>query len=791
MTTEFPPKPSPGQRRQPKPATACRCSLGALAVAALWLASPARSDGATANTNAAPPSVHLAQAGRALETGNYRSAITNLEAAAASFQTTRDTNASVRTALMLADAWQSVGQPRRTIPILERAAAASVAAPDSDLTALVQARLGAALLLTPDRTRALSVLQSAAQAARDRRQTSVTAAVLNDLGTLHLQEDSPASARASLEEALQFLPADDTSDLRARILLNLATAARRAGDSARSETWITQAVEAVDRLPASHAQAFLLLSAGQVIHPPPSTGAAPAGGSRLAAQKLFARALTISESLGDRPMQSYALGYLSGLYAEDNQLGPALKLAQRAVFAAQESMQPEALYRWEWQVGRLLRRQGDLTGAVAAYRRATQTLQSIRSDVSSAWGGAEPRRSFRETEGPLFQELADLLLAQAGQPSGQQQALLAEARDTIELLKAVELEDYFCDDCVDWQRLKLRRIESIDARSAVVYLIPLPDRTEILLGMGSGLERYTAPVTAAALAARALDLRRSLETRTTYSYLVPAKDLYDWLVRPLRSALDQRGIDTLVFVPDGALRTVPMAALYDGERFLIETMAVAVAPGLSLTDPRALDRGTGRTLLNGLSRGVQGFAPLEFVESELQHIGADGPGETLLNETFTLGRLRQKLAQEQFSVVHIASHGQFGRDARRTFVLTYDGKLTLNDLELAIRPGQYRGRPLELLVLSACQTAAGDDRAALGLAGVAVKAGARSALASLWFVNDQSTAALTTAFYRELRKSPIRTKAQALRAAQLELLHDRRYRHPCYWSPYLIIGNWL
>jgi CHAT domain-containing protein len=124
-------------------------------------------------------------------------------------------------------------------------------------------------------------------------------------------------------------------------------------------------------------------------------------------------------------------------------------------------------------------------------------------------------------------------------------------------------------------------------------------------------------------------------------------------------------------------------------------------------------------------------------------------------------------------------------------VLTYDTKLTLNNLESLIRPSQYRGQPVELLVLSACQTAAGDDRAALGLAGVAVKAGARSALASLWFVNDQSTSALIAEVYQQMRRSPPISKAHALQAAQVKLLNDRRYRHPCYWSPFLLIGNWL
>jgi CHAT domain-containing protein len=401
--------------------------------------------------------------------------------------------------------------------------------------------------------------------------------------------------------------------------------------------------------------------------------------------------------------------------------------------------------------------------------------------------------SFRESEGPLFYELADLLLqqAKAAENSDNEQALLLEARDTVESLKTVELEDYLCDECVDVQRVKTRMVEAVDTNSAVIYLIPLPDRTEALVGLTSGLKRFTLEGGADELTAEVREFRRNLETRTTYGYLAQAQSLYDRLIRPIRGLLNERQISTLVVVSDGALRTIPFAALHDGKRFLIQDFAVAVVPGLSLVEPKPLARGHARLLLNGLSKPVQGFAALTYVPGELKSIDQSYASETLLNENFTLEELQQKLADEQFSIVHIASHGQFDRDVHKTFVLTYDKKLTLNDLEVLIRPSQYRGRPVELLVLSACQTASGDDRAALGLAGVAIKAGARSALASLWFVNDQSTSALITEFYTQLRQSPPVSKAQALRAAQIKLLSDRRYRHPCYWSPYLIIGNWL
>jgi CHAT domain-containing protein len=181
---------------------------------------------------------------------------------------------------------------------------------------------------------------------------------------------------------------------------------------------------------------------------------------------------------------------------------------------------------------------------------------------------------------------------------------------------------------------------------------------------------------------------------------------------------------------------------------------------------------------------------LPYVRDELERIDKIYSGKVLLNEDYQTSRLYQELDKTPYSIVHIASHGQFDRDPDQTFLLTHEDKLTMNQLEQIVGIGQYRDKPVELLTLSACQTAAGDDRAALGLAGVAVKSGARSALATLWFVNDQATALLVSDFYQHLKDSSV-SKAGALQQAQINILSDRRYRHPGYWSPYLLIGNWL
>ena len=164
-------------------------------------------------------------------------------------------------------------------------------------------------------------------------------------------------------------------------------------------------------------------------------------------------------------------------------------------------------------------------------------------------------------------------------------------------------------------------------------------------------------------------------------------------------------------------------------------------------------------------------------------------GPELMNAKFVQGNVDKEFATDSYSIVHIASHGHFDADARKTFVLTYDGKLSLDQLERMIRPSQLRDQPVELLTLSACQTAAGDDRAALGLGGIAVKAGARSAFATLWFVNDEASSMLVADFYTNLHGGI--SKAKALQKAQIKLLSNPLYGHPCYWAPYLIIGNWL
>lgn len=496
------------------------------------------------------------------------------------------------------------------------------------------------------------------------------------------------------------------------------------------------------------------------------------------AAKVFDEASRDARAAGAPRLESYALGYLGELYEEEARYEEALTLSRRALFAAQRADAADALYRWQWQLARIQHAAGDREAAIVAYRQAVSTLGAARE---LAGAGVEP----------LYVSFVDLLLARAAGADGEaRQSLLAEARNALEDMKAAELRDYFHDACLDAQR---KAAPDTVPGALVVYPILLPDRVELVVSQGGQLTSHVVPVDRQTITDEVRAFRHMLEKRTTRQYLRPARQLYDWLIRPLEPALARGDVDTLIFVPGGVLRTVPLAALHDGERgeFLIEKIPVAITPGLTLTDPKPIDRGAVRMLAAGISEAVQGYPTLENVPREIEAVHGLFGGERLMDEKFVVERFEGEVSERSYGIVHIASHGEFTADASESFLVAYDDKLSMDRLAELVAATRFRqDQPLELLTLSACQTAAGDERAALGLAGVAVRAGARSALATLWSVNDQASTDLVTEFYTQL-ENPGVSRAEALQRAQVKLLHIHHYRHPGYWAPFLMINSWL
>ncbi|CDH45159.1 CHAT domain-containing protein [Candidatus Contendibacter odensensis] len=726
-------------------------------------------------------------AAAALQRGQFEQAVRYGQAASAAATQSGDLAQQIDALLQLADAYQALGHYRHALAAVRTAEPLAESLADPVRNAAVAGALGKILWLTGATDDARRSLASSVTLARQAHAPQIAAASLNHLGNLAAEQGDPHAARVAYQDSLTLARQAQDPALTVTVLINATRLAAKEHDPHPAETLLAEATGLVQTLPASHDKAYHLLAMGQLRRT--LLGVSTSQRTQ-AAQDDFTAAATLARQLNDQRSLSYALGYQAQLQQEGRHPAEALTQYRQAVFAAQQVEAPELLYRWQWPIGRLLKAQGDRDGAILAYQQAVANLQAIRQDFAPGRTGGSI--SFPASVGDVYLELADLLLQRAAQqvPSAARETDLLAARDTMEALKTAEVKDYFQDECVTALQSRITTLDRPPPHTAVVYPILLPDRLELLLQSPQGIQQITVPVDRETFIATVREFRRSLEKRTSREYLPPAQQLYGWLIRPLQGRLDTQQIETLVIVPDGPLRTIPMAALHDGQNFLIRDYAIATTPGLTLTDLRPIPRQKIQPLLNGLTEARQGFPPLDYVQKELAAIHAVYGGKVLENENYRLANMQQELKETAYSIVHIASHGQFASDVRNTFLLTFDDKLTMDRLERFMSLSQYRDQPVELLTLSACQTAAGDDRAALGLAGVAVKAGARSALATLWFINDQASSLLVTEFYRQLQ-NPNQSKAKALQQAQLQLLSDRRYQHPGYWSPFLLIGNWL
>jgi CHAT domain-containing protein len=517
---------------------------------------------------------------------------------------------------------------------------------------------------------------------------------------------------------------------------------------------------------------------------PNLTGVRTTGATQmLQAANLLATAAQQARLLGDRRAESYAMGRLGHLYEQTRQWVAAKQLTQAALQRAKSVNGTEVLYQWQWQMGRILRSQGDVPGATLAYTQAVETLQSLRQDLVAI--GQDVQFSFRDQVEPVYRGLVDLLL----QPDASQEHL-SKARQVLESLQLVELNNFFREACLD---ARVRPVDHVAPTAAVIYPVLLPDRLEIIVSFpDKRLQQYTTSVSEEKILAGIQAMQASFR-RTSFlqERLAAAQQLHHWLIQPIATDLTRQGVQTLVFVLDGSLRNLPMAALHDGSHYLIEQYQIALAPSLQLLNPHQLRPGEMRALVGGLSEGMAGATPLPGVEQEVNEIRQQIPTRILLNQAFTTDALKTQMQAVPFTVIHFATHGQFSSNARDTYIQTWDGRLTVTDLQDLLNQRSLTDRHgIDLLVLSACQTAVGDNRATLGMAGVAVRSGARSTLATLWRVNDASTAEFVTRFYQALVQ-PGSNKAQAVRAAQMAMIQSPAFNHPFYWAPFILVGNWL
>lgn len=660
------------------------------------------------------------------------------------------------------------------------------------------------------------------------------ARLANDLGNAHLGLRQTAEARHWYGLARRLAP--DDASLQASASLNLA---QLAPPAERGEA-LAAAWRLLDALPAGVEKAQYAAHLGMQ-----ALALGPAQ-QRLAYQALeLARSLAEAAVPPQPRLQAEALDGLAQLYAAEKRSDEALQLIDEAVWRAQAADARDLLYGLEWRRGRLLRERREMDAATAAYRRAVEHIEAVRQDIPIEY--QDGRSSFRATLGPIYLELAELLLAQADAATGETaQRHAREARNVVELAKRSELDDFLGDRCTVESARRTDVGGELPRGTAVVYPIIFERRLEMLVEVAGVLHRRSVPVAAAELQRLVLDFAERLRRREDTNHT--ARALHAWLLQPLQPLLAAHGVDTLVVVPDGALRLIPYGALFDGQRYAIEQYAVVTAPALSLTSvappragaPRMLIAGLAAPgpvvnqlpqwvldLLSGESSPAPAAAPdatapnatagrslfrssaaaplparralseselkqalaLPGVRKEVQHLRERVPSDVLLDESFTLAQFEQHFVTGSYPLVHVASHGVFSSRAADSFLMAHDGLLSMDGLQRLLRSEKLRQQPIELLTLSACQTAEGDDRAPLGLSGAALKARARSALGTLWPVSDDAAMLLMSRFYDQMGTASL-SKAQVLRSVQRSMLAEPAFTHPFYWAAFILVGSW-
>ncbi|MGQ4649541.1 CHAT domain-containing protein [Lyngbya aestuarii] len=721
----------------------------------------------------------MGQAEAALETWQHSETI---------YRSLKDLTGIVLSQINQAQALQTLGLYRRSRTKLEQVNQDLAALPESLLKARGLASLGVTLRVVGDLERSQLVLSESLAIAK--RLNSIP-----DLVEARFRLGNTAMARQNFEPALalyqQAIDQATNPQTRLKAQLNQLRLLIETQQSEAAAGLIPQIKGNLATLPPSRALVYAQVNLAESLM---RLGSQNFQSDSPGIAQLLTRAVQQARELKDSRAESYALGQLGHLYEQNQQWSEALELTQRAIELSQGMRAADITANWYWQQGRILKVQGEVTGvdyhigaAIAAYDMAVSTLESLGQDLVAV--NPEAQFSFREQVEPVYRQLVQLLLQDVDSlPEATRQQHLRRSREVVEGLQVAELENFFREACLSYKR---RSIDEIDSTAAVIYPIILDQRLEVILSLpGQPLQHYGIDLSPQARTTVFEDLLKSLHPFFSTSEILPAaQQLYDWLLRPAAADLERQGIKTLVFVLDGFLRNLPMSVLHDGKQYLLERYNIVLSPGLQLLESQPFAVESVNALVGGLAEARQGFPALPGVGQEIEQIAASIPVQVLLNQDFTRSSFQQRAEEMPFSVVHLATHGQFSSKAEDTFLLTWDDRINVKNLDQLLEDRDER-ESIELLVLSACQTARGDKQAALGLAGMAVRSGARSTLATLWAIQDQSTSQLMAEFYHLLTQPGV-TKAEALRQAQLSLLNSSQYQHPYYWSPFVLVGNWL
>jgi len=616
---------------------------------------------------------------------------------------------------------------------------------------------------------------------------------LNEIGLLYaIYMDRPAYKKKSTKyfnEALNCLRRHESgqSSFHARLLINLAKTYVMTNHN-KSIPTLKKALAYISKFPDTYMKG-MLLSDIAYLYEYGKKGKTKAHIKK--AYEIYQQMETINNCINDNRLASRLYLRLAGLYEKDQQIKQAMKLTQKSIFHAQQIPSQHSLYLSCWQLARLHKKADNLEKAIKQYSQAIEYLSPIRKQIYNS--ELTKKNVFDQNIKPVYLELSELYFEMADavkMNSALYDEYIQQIWTIMDQVKAAELEDIFNDPCVTYHKDTDLKLDDTPESVAIIYFIPFSRQPALIMRLPNGFRHLRLNIETSNFTEKIYQLRKDILDWGNFE--TNAAELYNLIIAPIYNDLKRQNVKTLVIASDGAMCLIPFSVFFmPDERFLIEEFEIVTIPALHLTRMDEVNRQNPMGLICGLTEerkvGNIRFVELPLIKQEVEDIGQIIPGKVLLNNDYTFARLKKEMEEANYSAVHLATHGEFGSIPEKTFLVTQNSLMTMNDLEGLIK--KRSGYSIDLLTLSACQTAIGDSRAAFGLAGIAVKAGANCAVATLWSVDDFASQKIFTSFYRNVFEKKY-TKAKAMQQAQLKFFNDPRLWQPVMWSAFLVIGNW-
>ncbi|MBD2534785.1 CHAT domain-containing protein, partial [Nostoc flagelliforme FACHB-838] len=496
----------------------------------------------------------------------------------------------------------------------------------------------------------------------------------------------------------------------------------------------------------------------------------------------------MAETINSIRWLSYSFGTLGKLSTQTEQKKAYF---QKALGFAQSIRASDIAYQWQQQLGLIYQKQGETELAIQNYNAAIANMTQVRDSFLSS--NRDLQFSLQEEMEPAYRNYMRLLLAS---PSPDLKKII----QINEGLQIARLENFL--RCGKLDLIALNQLQNLKNVPSVINIIDLEDTIEIIVQSPDG-SLYHHSVDSKLVNFQVNQLLEALQSEKFININESAithysQKIYEYLITPIKKYIPSSG--TLVFNLDKSFQSLPMGLLYDGKDYLIEHYSIAETIGSRVRQPRILHENQMIALIAGLSKVSPSYidknAPKNMgsllpSKQEVENVEKQTKSSVaLLDDKFTFKRFKEELTQNDFPIVHITTHGQFSSDPLKTVLVAYDKLINIRDFDSLIRDKTENSQDaIELLVLSACETAKGNKQSVMGIAGIAAQAGARSTIATLWRVDANSTALLMQEFYKGLNNGL--PKAEALRQAQLSLLSNPQYQKFYYWAPFLLVGSWL